>query len=461
MIPRTDLRSHEQTLKTASAKSIAQGLTKLSQFCTITEFYDTPGRQYPHMPESLAKALKCQRLSVLCLASANMRNPAMRYLATVVEACENLQRLDFSKTYIGDALMQQLAPALGKCTTLQSLDLTMCCLGRDGAHWLPGIFQPALTILKLSNNHVRTHTDAVVACFLHVVEHACCLADLRYHCAQLDCASAEVLAEGLGKCLGLSALHLNSNDIQATGAASIATALARCQGLSTLDLSYNKLGSQGAKSLAGALRGCAGLAHLDLSNIHAGTAGLSVLGGLLQHCSALLHLGLRGNGQHLDSQMHAVPTSGQRAHLMHLDLAASPCAAAMFQQVVVDHAPTLVHLDLERASMGFSAAFSLAMAMDRCGKLVHLNLGHNDQLHDDGVRAIAAKIGDCTALRDLNLESCNVQPGECTALAEGLKQLTALTRLNLENNKIGPGGRFRSRWHCLPRLPTSIFPETT
>ena len=258
----------------------------------------------------------------------------------------------------------------------------------------------------------------------------------------MNCASAEVLAEGLGNCLGISELHLNSNRIQAPGAASLAKALAQCQGLSTLDLSYNELGSQGAESLAGGLRGCARLAHLDFSNIHAGTRGLSALGGLLEHCSALLHLGLRGNGKHLDSQMHAVRASGPRAHLRHLDLARSPCAVAMFQQVVADHAPTLVHLDLERASMQFSGASALAMALESCGKLEHLNLSHNDQLGDDGVRALAAVIGDCTALRELYLGSCNVEPGGRAARAECLKQCTALTTLNLEDNKIGPAGAF-------------------
>ena len=261
----------------------------------------------------------------------------------------------------------------------------------------------------------------------------------------MNCASAEVLAEGLGNCPGLSELHLNSNSIKAPGAASLATALAHCQGLSTLDLSYNELGSQGAESLAGGLRGCARLTHLDFSNTHTGTGGLYALRGLLEHCSALLHLGLRGNGKHLDggeSQMHTERASGQRAHLMHLDLARSSCAAAMFQQVMADHAPTLVHLDLECASMGFLGAFAFAMALDRCGKLQHLNLSHNDQLGDDGVRALAAGIGDCTALRELYLGSCNVEPGGCTALAEGLKQCTALTTLNLQDNKIGPGGAF-------------------
>jgi Ran GTPase-activating protein (RanGAP) involved in mRNA processing and transport len=258
----------------------------------------------------------------------------------------------------------------------------------------------------------------------------------------LKCASAEVLAEGLGNCLGLRELHLNTNSIQAPGAASLAKALAHCQDLSTLDLSYNELGSKGAESLAEGLRGCARLAHLDLSNIRTGTGGLFALCGLQEHCSALLHLGLRNNGQHLDSQMHAVRASGQRAHLMHLDLAGSPFAAAMFQQAMADHAPTLVHLDLERTSMGFSGAFALAMALNRCGKLEHLNLSHNDQLRDNGVCALAASIGDCTALRELYLGSCYVEPGGCAALAEGLKQCTALTTLNLQDNKIGPAGAF-------------------
>lgn len=125
----------------------------------------------------MAKALEPQQLSVLCLAFANMPDPATRYLATVVEGCENLQRLDISKTYLGDGLMKELAPALGKSTTLQSLDFTSCHLGKEGAHWLPSIFQPALRILNLSNNWVRTHTGAVAACCVHLAEHACRFAD--------------------------------------------------------------------------------------------------------------------------------------------------------------------------------------------------------------------------------------------------------------------------------------------
>lgn len=263
-----------------------------------------------------------------------------------------------------------------------------------------------------------------------------------YHCAQLNCASAELLAEGLGNCLWLMALHLNSNNIRARGVASLARVLAHCKRLSTLDLSYNKLGSEGAESLARALPGCELLERLDLSNIDAGSGGLYALGGLLQHCSTLLHLGLRGNGQHLDSEVHAVRPNGQRAHLMYVDLGASACALVMFEEVVYYNASTLVRLDLERVCMRFSGACLLAMALKRCGKLEHLNLSHNDELDDNGVRELAAGIECCTALRDLNLQSCNVQPGGCNALAEGLKQCTALTRLNLQQNKIGPGGAF-------------------
>lgn len=163
VLEKAHMASHEQTAKTASGKCIAQGLEDLSRFSTITEFHYSAGSQSLHMPESLAKALKCLQLSVLCLASANMRNPATRHLATVVEACETLQRLDISRTLLGDDLMHDLAPVLGKHATLESLDLTMCWLGEDGAHWLPNIFQPALKILKLSNNNVRTHTCSVHA----------------------------------------------------------------------------------------------------------------------------------------------------------------------------------------------------------------------------------------------------------------------------------------------------------
>lgn len=260
--------------------------------------------------------------------------------------------------------------------------------------------------------------------------------------AQLNCTSVEALAEGLRKCQDLSALDLDSNNIREKGAASLAKALAHCQSLNRLKLGYNKLGSEGAERLAGALGGCERLVHLDLSNIHAGSRGLCALGGLLELCSALRHLGLRGNGQDLDSEVHAVPASKKPAHIKHMDFARSPCTLVIFMQAVADHTRTLVHLDLEGVSMGFAGAYLLAMALDRCGKLEHLNLSDNDQLDDNAVRELTAGIGKCTALRDLNLQSCNVQPGGCSALAEALKGCTKLTRLNLRKNKIGPGGAF-------------------
>lgn len=174
----THMPTREQTATTASGQCIAQGLKHLSRFSTITEFHYSAGSQSLHMPASLAKALQCQRLSVLCLASANMRNPATGHLASVVEACETLQHLDISRTLLGDALMLQLAPVLGKHRTLESLDLTMCWLGTDGAHWLSGIFQPALKILKLSNNNVRRHTSFLCGMLrARLAERPCCFAD--------------------------------------------------------------------------------------------------------------------------------------------------------------------------------------------------------------------------------------------------------------------------------------------
>ncbi|MGB1607077.1 MAG: hypothetical protein ACPIOQ_80875, partial [Promethearchaeia archaeon] len=107
-IQRTHMPTCEQTAKTASGQCIAQGLKDLSRFSCITEFYYTHRSQSLNMPASLANALKCQQLSVLCLALANMRDPATRHLASVVKACGTLQRLDISRTLLGDDLMKQL-----------------------------------------------------------------------------------------------------------------------------------------------------------------------------------------------------------------------------------------------------------------------------------------------------------------------------------------------------------------
>lgn len=257
----------------------------------------------------------------------------------------------------------------------------------------------------------------------------------------MQCADVEVVAQGLRKCSALRELHIRNNNIKASGVGSMATALAEaCESLHTLDLSHNKLRDEGAERLAGGLYGCTSLTSLTLSNIYSGPRGLKALGKVPEECGLLLHLDLMGNEEHAGAEVHVVPVSERGAHLTHLDLGSSTFAFRILQKVVSLHACTLVHLNLERAGIRLLEAQALAQALENCGVLEHLNLFYNDQLGDDGVRALARGLAHCTALRDLNLRKCNVQEAECSALAQALRQCNALTKLNLANNDLRQAG---------------------
>lgn len=267
----------------------------------------------------------------------------------------------------------------------------------------------------------------------------------------MQCADVEVVAQGLWKCSALRELHIRNNNIKAPGVGSMATALAgACESLHTLDLSHNKLRDEGAERLAGALHGCTSLTSLTLRNIYSGSRGLKALGKVPQECGSLRRLDLMGNEENTGAQVHVVAVSERGAHLTHLDLGSSTLAFRILQQVVSLHACTLVHLNLERAGIRLLEAQALAQALEHCGVLEHLNLYYNDQLDDDGVRALAGGLAHCTALRDLNLRKCNVQEAECSALAQGLRECTALTKLNLANNDLGQAGA-HSLARALPR----------
>ena len=100
---------------------------------------------------------------------------------------------------------------------------------------------------------------------------------------------------------------------------------------------------------------------------------------------------------------------------------------------------TLLSLHLENNNISRQGAYTLGEMISNKYKLSKLNLNKNP-IGDDGFGRIAKGIQDIETLRIITVASTLITHVSMPALATSLENKKFLTKLLLDNNKIGPQG---------------------
>lgn len=332
-----------------------------------------------------------RHMAHLRLSGAGLQDEGAGALAAAIAQSwsGSLRRLELSANQIGDEGAVSLAGALVQCTQLVALDVSSnWYISDEGAGSLAAAAAAggALEQLDVGGNSIR---------------------------------SAGLLLEGLKGCRQLRELVVGDNRFfrLASQVHAFAACLPQLPRLQLLGLSGARLGEERAPLLAEGVRGCVSLTQLDLSGAVLGDAGAAALLTAASSCRALRKLDLRRCG--LEDGLGAASLAGLLA----------ACTA-------------VTALDLGRNALSNLRLWRhrLPEALGGARRLRVLSLRGCVDLSDSGAARLAAVLGGCWGLEELDLAACGVGDAGAASLAAGAPHCPALAKLRLSANCITDDG---------------------
>ena len=123
------------------------------------------------------------------------------------------------------------------------------------------------------------------------------------------------------------------------------------------------------------------------------------------------------------------------------------------------HVPRLSKLDLDDVGMGNQECQLLASALKYVDKLRFLKLSHNPLGH--GISELAKHLHRVPHLIELHLNDTQMGEEEVSTLAHSLKNVTQLSKLDLSSNPVGHGiSELAKHLHNVPHLKKLLLNDT-
>jgi len=238
----------------------------------------------------------------------------------------------------------------------------------------------------------------------------------------------------------LRTLELALNKIGEQGAISLADALTTNSTLVELDLDNNKIGQKGTVAFANALTVNATLQILNLIDNKVKDAGAVALAGSIATNKALRNLFLEDNRIGSDGAVAFTEALKENKTLEVLSLGSNDMigdigATAFSGALKVNQ--TLKKLDLSNCGISVIGSVDIADALKQNSTLLKLEIGHNDEIGDEGAVSFVGAIH----LHSLVLNSSNISAEGIRTMVEGLKQANStLKSLHLDGNSVGNVG---------------------
>lgn len=296
----------------------------------------------------------------------------------------------------------------------------------------------------------------------------------------------------------LRELHLSGNHIGPTGLSQLLSALAGpnpgsatslLAQLEVLDISYNNLTSEGCQVLAEYCEGLKGLQVLNLMGNEISAAGVQALFSRQSRTassnSSVSRTALQGTATSAAGSTECHPLPSLRVLQLGCNVVGDKGVAAL--AVALPHLKHLQQLEVqENYSIGVEGIRSLAVALEQAPSLIHLNLAKNSigpqgaKLLAAGLQANAAAAAAAEAstgyesfvgLKHLELEWCklrtegivhiaaalaNTTTAGRAATSSALRQSTSCSRVGCSSSSSSKGSGSAIAVHCcLERLGLS------
>eukprot|EP00961_Rhodomonas_salina_P267574 3615504-Rhodomonas_salina.2 len=364
----------------------------------------------------------------------------MTSLAAALKLLSSLSHLDLSHNRIGNDGVSSIAEVLAAGSSLTYLDIGWNSVRADAFEALVGHCS-GLTHLGLGNHcscspfPLTSTTDGVYDGFGSRFLRECSrlrrleLATLRRSAPAFADEAYLSLTQAVRQNTSLTYLDLTNTNMLI--GKKLMQGVCKSWSLSHLALSGNYFEEDAIKLLGREIGRLCVLSRLDLSNCAMGDESVVVLAKALPKCTALKQLKLGSKAGASENQIGPVggqaigAALGQCYRLTDLDMQGN--GRLNCQE------------DKDRSE---EAVLCLAEGLARCTSLERLGLG-GCGVQRRGLAALAAVIGDCSALSELSLEKNGIGSqtgGGSWELARLVASAKGLTRLNLQHNELRDQG---------------------
>ena len=241
----------------------------------------------------------------------------------------------------------------------------------------------------------------------------------------------------------LSDINLSFNKLHLIEVKIIADNLKKNSVCERLSLIYCGIYDAGAIALAEGIKCISSIKILELNLNHIGKDGAIVLADSIKYCVSLCKLNLSGNEMGDDGALAIVHATKDfkacKLHMWNNNLTASGAAAVV--QIKSD--ATLDTLDFKNRGIGNAGVSVVVFYLTQCCSVLSslhvLDLAGN-RIDDNGIKALAVVLKDCTNLLSLNLGSNRIENCGASVLGDSLKHCHHLHELNLDRNLIDDNG---------------------
>ena len=453
---------------------------------------------------SLIRSSCVEQIKCLKLDMNNITTFGALFVASILKYSSSIEEFSICGNKINCIGAEAIAESLAGCRTLRTVDMQLNAIGDRGAIAVARSAAEAnIRFLYLCNSKItenginevlkykeygtlirttklRIQKDILQA-YPQLLDkfNECChnISKIRV-IDMIGCESDEEFAEDFNKVRKiLEALkqftcltHLNLEKCQVgeQGADILAKELKNCSKLEVLNLSNSQLNSRSVMTVAGALKYCPKLEVLNMSiNALSSSECIASLADGLRHTTAIKELDF--SDTYIGSNVSSVLVIElSRLHKLNLSSCGIDSNGAKLLAVKLQHCSCLQHLNLGHNGIG-SGMIDIVQALQTCQSLQHLNLIHTGidadcvEVLADGLKLnnqlqvlclagnkfsqeVAFKLGrslcHCNKLRQLRLQECCIDDKGAMALSEGLKHCKYLDFINLSCNQIGTEGAF-------------------
>ena len=328
-----------------------------------------------------------------------------------IDQLRKIQVVNFKRLRKQEVILQ-IRAALKQCMNLEEVNLEGC----DFLDFIDSIKHcTKLQTLHLEGNNIGATGAQALA---NLIKHNPNLVTLNLGTNSISPYDLQLLNLSNNRIGSGDTAHADCLITAADDINTLKDGLKHCTNLQTLNLNSNGIGADGAKVLADVLKNCTNLQTLHLDSNEIGADGAKALADVLKHCTNLQTLHLDSNEiGHFDS--NEIGTDGAKALADGLK-----------------HCTNLQTLHLDCNEICTDGAKALAGGLKHCTNLQTLHLDHN-KISGDGAKAFAKH---CTNLQALHLNHNMIGAHGAKALADGFKLCTRLQTLQLDVNMFGAYG---------------------
>ncbi len=342
----------------------------LNNLTTLTKFAITNNNITDKAADDIAAVISCNtHLQELDVGSNDLQASGIIKISRGLQMISSLIKLCINHNNITDEAADDIAAAISCNTHLQELDLGSNDLQASGIIKISRSLQKIISLIKLYINHNNITDEA-----------------------------ADDIAAVISCNTQLQELHLDSNDLQASGIIKISRSLQKISSLIKLYINHNNITDEAADDIADAISCNTQLQQLHLGSNDFETSGIIKISRSLQKISSLIKLYVN-NRYTTDEAVDAIPD-------------------------IILCTSNLKEFDIDLQTK----------VLQKISSLKSLNI-NNDSINDEAANNITTIIS-CNKIQTLDISNNNLKTADFKKLARVLQNISILTSLYLSNNNI-------------------------